>query len=173
MAEMNQMLTQMQHMGGVMAEMTAKIQQLEGEKETLNKKTNFLHGELATFHKEIVDLKARGLVGHGSGGREGNEMGSLINMKTMEPKSFGGTSGESFRTWAKKIRAYVNGHRSGFKKFLKWVEAQTTPINMDDMDCDWKYKESAAGHLYDFLMMHVTGDAQVIIELIEDNGPEA
>jgi hypothetical protein len=34
MAEMNQMLTQMQHMGGVMAEMTAKIQQLEGEKET-------------------------------------------------------------------------------------------------------------------------------------------
>ena len=35
------------------------------------------------------------------------------------------------RGWAKKVRSYCNASQHGFKKFLKWIEGQTTPIPSD------------------------------------------
>ena len=91
----------------------------------------------------------------------------------MEPKVFSGKQGEHFKTWAKKVRPYVNGHKLGFKKILQWVEMQQEPINPDQMNIDWPHKGAASVILYDFLMIHTADDAQVCIELVEDNGAEA
>ena len=56
---------------------------------------------------------------------------------------------------------------------MKWVEAQTEAIDPKYMAIDWVQKSAACDVLYDFLMIHTTDDAQVIIELVEDNGAEA
>ena len=63
-----------------------------------------------------------------------------------------------------KVRAYVNGHKPGFKKFLKWVEAQSESIDLNLMAVDWVHKVSASDVLHDFMMLHTLDDAQVVIE---------
>ena len=100
-------------------------------------------------------------------------MGSLVNLKTMAPKSFGGIAAENFRSWAKNVRSYCNGHRSGFKRFLKWIEQQKAPIDCRAMQIQWEHPEEASDKLFDFLVLHTTGDARVCVELSEDNGAEA
>ena len=41
------------------------------------------------------------------------------------------------------------------------------------MHVEWKYKDVAAEILYDFLAMHTDDTARCLVELYEDNGPEA
>ena len=41
------------------------------------------------------------------------------------------------------------------------------------MDIEWKYKSVAAEILHDFLVMHTDDNARILVELHEDNGPEA
>ena len=167
--QMQQMLAQMQSMGQVVSQLQNEIEKLKAENVTTDGKTRFLHAELGAKTTKIGELEQR--IQSGGGGKGGP--GSLINLKTMQPKVFSGASGDQFKTWAKKVRSYLNGYRTGFKKFLKWVEAQTTPIDPANMSCGWVHKDTISEELYDFLMQQTTGDAQVIIELVEDNGPEA
>ena len=127
----------------------------------LNKKVSALHQDalkkdttIEGQNREIMYLKSSG--GQQQRDREVSmkDMGNLINTKSMSPKIFHGKPEESYKTWAKKVRAYCNANRPGFKKFLLWIERQETAIDIDRMDIEWKYKDVAAELLHDFLVMH-------------------
>ena len=91
---------------------------------------------------------------------------NLINTKNMSPKVFAGKPEESFRSWAKKLRAYCNGSRPGFRRLLKWIEEQQAPIDPEDLDgINLKYKHVANEVLYDFLVLHTSDDALIVVEL--------
>ena len=165
--------TQMQNMGRIVSDLQAALTRAQREILTANQKIDYLHNDSTAKAAEILQMKRDGS-GGGDGGRGGEKsLGSLVNLKTMEPKVFSGKQGEHFKTWAKKVRSYANGHRWGFKKFLQWVEKQQEPINQDQMDIDWPHKKAASETFYDVLMIHTADDAQVCIELVEDNGAEA
>ena len=123
--------TQMQSMSGIVSELQASLARAQQEIHTANQKIDYLHNDSTTKAAEILQMKRDG-VGGGDGARGGEKsMGSLVNLKTMEPKVFSGKQGEHFKTCAKKVRSYVNGHTSGFKKFLLWLEKQQEPMNPD------------------------------------------
>ena len=60
-------------------------------------------------------------------GRRQNDV-RLIDMKTMDLKKFHGELGSPFRSWAKAVRAYCNASKPCFRKYLRWVDSQTSPI---------------------------------------------
>ena len=114
----------------------------------------------------------------GQGDREerGHSSIKLIDMKTMAPKTYAGKPEEPFRAWAKKVRSFCNASRPGFRKFLRWVETQTTVVDegLLTRNCDWKYKAAASEVMYDLLTLHTTDDALILVELqVEENGLEA
>ena len=53
----------------------------------------------------------------------------LIDMKGMSPKKFDEKLDTPFRTWAKAVRAYCNASKPVLRKYLRWVEIQTEPID--------------------------------------------
>ena len=61
-------------------------------------------------------------------GRGQNDV-RLIDMKAMNPKKIDGKIVSPFHAWAKAVRAYCNASKPGFRKYLRWVEAQTEPID--------------------------------------------
>ena len=98
----------------------------------------------------------------------------LIDMKVMNPKKFDGKPDSPYRAWAKSVRAYCNASQPGFRKFLRWVEVQTSPIDLYLVRAfDWEQKEAAGDALFNFLQLHTTDDAQQLVELQDENGPEA
>ena len=98
----------------------------------------------------------------------------LVDVKSMAPKGFAGAAGEGFKDWTKKVRAYCNANLPGYRSFLGWIEGQHAPITQQLLNTiDWKHRDSAASALYDFLVLHTSGDAQNLVELHDGNGPEA
>ena len=153
-----------------------QVRQLAVEMQTVNRKVDHLHSDALAKDAEIAQLKqnaASGGGGYGGKGAGHDRVDSLVNMKSMAPKVFSGAANESFKTWTKKVRAYCNSAKPGFKRFLKWIEAQDYEIDPLSMRIDWKYKESASDVLYDFLTLHTADAALILVELTEDNGPEA
>ena len=72
------------------------------------------------------------------------------------------------------MRAYCNASKPGFRKFLRWVETQTSTIDRHLLsNFAWEHKEAAADTLYDFLVLHTAEDAQQLVELQDENGPVA
>jgi hypothetical protein len=73
------------------------------------------------------------------------------------------------------VRAYCNASKPGFRKYFRWVEAQTVEIDSRLLaGFQWEHKEAASDALYDLLLMHTTDDAQRLVELqLDENGPEA
>ena len=97
-----------------------------------------------------------------------------IDMKAMNPKTFDGKWDSPFRSCAKAVRAYCNASTPGFRKYLRWVENQTQTIDSNLLTgFQWEHKEAASDALYDFLLLHMTDDAQQLVELQHDeHGPE-
>ena len=84
----------------------------------------------------------------------------LIDMKGMSPKQFDGKFDTPFRAWAKALRAYCNVSKAGFRKYLRWVEAQTQPIDAGLLaGFSWEHNVAASDALYDFLLLYTTDDA--------------
>ena len=131
---------QVRLMGQAVAALQATVQKAEREIETLNGKCDYLHREGQARLAMIAELEAKPGSGSGAGG---GSLGSLVNLRTMAPKVYGGSQNESFRTWAKKVRSYCNGHRPGLKRFLKYVEVQKDTIDSKQMGIDWSFKEQA------------------------------
>lgn len=165
--------------------MVDQMSQMSQDIVNLNNNVNHLHRDLGEKANEIGQLRqdssqlnaaltrTQGMIASGGQSDPMSGMGALVNMKTMAPKVFHGKAEESYRTWAKKTRAYCNASRPGIKKFLQWIERQETEINVDDVRVKWRYKESAAEVLYDFLMIYTEDSVRIIVERYEDNGPEA
>ena len=92
----------------------------------------------------------------------------------MNPKKFDGKPDSPYRSRAKSVRAYCNASQPGFRKFLRWVEVQTSLIDSYPASgFRWEHKEAAADALFDFLQLHTTDDSQQLVELQDENGPEA
>ena len=161
-------------------EIANQTQRLDLTISEFNKKADFLNGENTlkqTLINELQQANTRLMAASSGGGGKGGGggLGQLLNLKTMQPKIFGGKDNESFRGWAKKVRSYCNASQPGFKKFLKWIEGQSDAIPMDfsTIPIAWESKVKASEVMFDFLMMHTSDNAQIVVELSEDNGPEA
>ena len=124
MAEMQQQLMasheQVRQLAAEIANMHQKLTTATAE---FDRKANYLNGQVANLQQQNTQLEAKGASNSGSG-YKGEKMGQLVNLKTMQPKIFSGLANESFRGWAKKVRSYCNASKTGFKKFLKWIEMQ-------------------------------------------------
>ena len=152
-----------------------QIRMLSQEIASVNQKLTYLDNDRLHKEQKISELEAANTKILAMGiNSEGKQL-KLIDLKSMAPKCFAGKPEESFRSWAKKVRSYCNASRPGFRKFLKWVESATEKIDPENIDdiIQWKYKEVANDVLYDFLVLHTTDDAQILVELQDENGLEA
>ena len=66
----------------------------------------------------------------------------LLDMKVMQPENFKGKQAESFKPWARKVKAFCNAKKQGFRKALEWSEKQTTEI-YDLAPMGWEQAEAA------------------------------
>ena len=57
----------------------------------------------------------------------------LIDVKTMHPGTFAGKASESFKNWSKKLKAFCNGRKDGFRLALETAERETQPIDQDTL----------------------------------------
>ena len=55
----------------------------------------------------------------------------LLDMQAMQPEMFKGRRNDAFKPWARKLKAYCNAKRQGFRKALEWAESQSarSPIS--------------------------------------------
>ena len=56
-----------------------------------------------------------------------------LDVKSMLPKVFKGSADESYKQWAKKVKAYCNSRKDGFRKALEWAEAETVPVDENSL----------------------------------------
>ena len=76
-------------------------------------------------------------------------------MTNVTVNTFGGQAQDSFRLWAKKVRAFCNGKRPGFENILQCVEPREGPVTWDRLQqVDWQYKNVVNDVLYDFRLLH-------------------
>ena len=76
----------------------------------------------------------------------------LLDMKAMQPEMFKGRRNDAFKPWARKLKAYCNAKRQGFRKALEWAESQTQEIT-DLGPMQWDQAIAADAKLHDFLLM--------------------
>ena len=57
---------------------------------------------------------------------------------------------EAFKPWQKRMKAFCNSKRTGFRKALEWAEKQDTEI-FDVSGSGWDHAEAADPKLHDFL----------------------
>ena len=81
-----------------------------------------MHDNLTAARAQIATLEARPAGG-------GRDQTNLLDIKSMDPGTFAGTAAESWRTWAKKVKAYCNGRQLGFRAALGWCENEVSPID--------------------------------------------
>ena len=103
----------------------AQMLALTTEISELNKKVSALHQDALKKDATIEGQTRVIMYLKGSGGQQQRDhdvsmmdMGNLINTKSMSPKVFHGKPEESYKTWVKKVRAFCNANRPGFKKIL-------------------------------------------------------
>ena len=98
----------------------------------------------------------------------------LIDVRTMNPGVFTGKMNESYKLWAKKVKAFTNARKPGFRQALDWAELETNPIDMDAIkSMNWAPAEIASSKLYDMLIMHLSDDPLILVENHLNQGFEA
>ena len=98
----------------------------------------------------------------------------LLDMKTLQPETFRGRHHEPFKPWARKVKAFLNAKRTGFRKALEWAEAQ--PAEIRDLEAiSWEHSAAADEKLHDFLLQLCGDEAQGLIDtpLLEARGFES
>ena len=93
----------------------------------------------------------------------------LLDIKTMQPENFHGKQTETFKPWARKVKAFCNAKKAGFRKALEWAEAQETEISAPG-SCGWEHADAADEKLLDFLLQLCGDEAQVLIDTPYLNG---
>ena len=98
----------------------------------------------------------------------------LVDVKTMQPNIFSGKTNESFKCWAKKVKAFCNARKDGFRQALEFVERETDAIDFAVVNSmNWAPAVEANSRLYDLLVMLLVDDALVIAENHQGQGFEA
>ena len=75
----------------------------------------------------------------------------LLDMKTLQPEVFKGRQSDTFKPWARKVKAFCNAKKAGFRKALEWAELQQTEI-LDPSAMGWEQATVADEKLHDFLL---------------------
>ena len=125
---------------------------------------------LRNAHNKIVEIEKsrRETDGRGEHGMQ------LVDVKTMQPIGFSGKFQESYKQWAKKVKAFCNARKPGFRQALEWAELESTPIDRDSLGTlQWDAAEAATNKLYDLLVMLLSDDPLVLVENHPNNGFEA
>ncbi len=105
--------------------------------------------------------------------RGGRSQG-LIDAKTFDPKIFSGKDDENIKNWAKRVRAYCNARKRGFRTILEWAEQQNTPIDDADLtSLQWEPALESDGEFYEYLSMVTTDEALLLVEKFKNHGFEA
>ena len=98
----------------------------------------------------------------------------LVDIKTMQPQVFSGHASESYKQWAKKVKAFCNARKPGFRKALDWAELETVPIDEESLGVlSWAPAVVADQKLYDMLVMHLSDDPLILVENHQGRGFEA
>ena len=103
-----------------------------------------------------------------------NRKFELLDMKTLQPETFRGRAHEAFKPWARKVKAFCNAKRQGFRKALEWAEKQ--PHEITDLSVmGWTHAEAANEKLHDFLRQLCGEGAQLLVDTpsLEGRGFEA
>ena len=144
-AQMIQSLDQIQSLSIEIASMDTKIDFLNTDR--IAKDTQIQN--LISANRQLSDEIRRSATSSSMNGRHSEV--KLIDTKAMGPKKFDGKLDSPFRAWARAVRAYCNASKPGFRKYLRWVEAQTVEINgalLADFQCE--HKEAASDALSTF-----------------------
>ena len=109
-----------------------------------------------------------------SGGERREDRMDLVDVKSMQPAVFKGSMSESYKQWAKKVKAFCNSRKPGFRKALEWAELESIPITSDSLTAlSWAPAETANAKLYDMLVMHLADDPLILVENHLGHGFEA
>ena len=87
----------------------------------------------------------------------------LLDSKELKPESFKGNSNEAFKPWQRKMKAFCNSKRTGFRAALEWAEKQEAEI-VDLSPMNWDNSEAASPKLQDFLLQILGGNALMLID---------
>ena len=74
---------------------------------------------------------------------------------------------KQYRQWSRKLAAFANSKKAGFRKALKWAEKLAAPITSVELQWaqgQWEHTEAANTKLYDLLIQVCTGDALSKVE---------
>ena len=157
MASVRELQQQLMQSHEYIRQMNQEIQVIKTDAQSMLGKINFLNDDRVAKDNVIqqlqsanAQLSAQVSAAGGGHGRPQASMGSLVNLKTMAPKKFGGGPSENYKSWAKSVRAFCNAHKPGFKKFLKWCERQAAEIGSKNLQLAWEHRETASELLRDF-----------------------
>ena len=87
----------------------------------------------------------------------------LMDMKTLQPETFKGKQSEAFKPWARKVKAFCNAKKAGFRRALEWAETQQTEIQ-DLTGASWEHADVANEKLHDFLLQLCGDEAQILVD---------
>ncbi len=168
------MAAELQAMQGELVALRERLQLSEQHGVQLAESIDKLRSEsdeaLRNAHNKIVEIEKsrRETDGRGEHGMQ------LVDVKTMQPIGFSGKFQESYKQWAKKVKAFCNARKPGFRQALEWAELESTPIDRDSLGTlQWDAAEAATNKLYDLLVMLLSDDPLVLVENHPNNGFEA
>ena len=98
----------------------------------------------------------------------------LIDIKAMSPTHFDGNKFGDFRPWGKRMKAFCNAKKRGFREALDMAEKSTTEITAQVVAAwNWQGADEANSKLFDLLITVCDGEAQQIVEKNPGQGFEA
>ena len=117
-----------------------------------------MEAAMANAQARIAELEQRG-----NGG--GQDRIDLVDIKNMDPGTFGGGPSESWKVWSKKVKAYTNARFSGFRAALEWAEAEVSPIDAAALTTmQWQHVDNANARLHDMLILKLKDDPLIKVE---------
>ena len=118
-----QAITNLQH---ELADTRARVQQLIDGHETLEVAHDApnvaAQGALADKEQKIQETESRLIQ------LIFRQQLDLLDAKELKPDKFRGRATEPFKPWQRKVKAFCNSRRSGFRAAIEWAEKQSTPI---------------------------------------------
>ena len=138
-----------------MATVEQSIQALNLQLSEANAQIGLMSVALDTLRTEsvaaVMDLR-RQLASATSAGTKAKDV-NFINTKVFEGGKYTGGAKESFKTWAKKVKIYLNSQHRGMRQALELSEDASTKVVVGDLKgLDWQFAVEANEKLYDFLM---------------------
>ena len=151
---MTQLQTELATTRTQMAQMAAEHDNLRQAREALRAATDTAlqakASEIASSEAKLKQLMS-------------NQKFDLLDMKTLQPETFKGKQSEAFKPWARKVKAFCNAKKVGFRRALEWSEVQTMEIT-DVRGTGWEQAEIANEKLHDFLLQLCGDEARAHVD---------